>query len=376
MIARRASERNWTAVQRMSAILVALAAFQVMATAAATHLETTDSLAAPAPTEPRQVVMPPARPATAANSVPALGRGWAGPVSAATARYAFQIRSRYHEIPSSSAQPDGPPLTEVIGLNKAGIADVVALARPGPVITHHRGLTLIDHPESPFRLTLDTLRGAVVVEVEGGPDVQFEVDYRDGAADLHRIGVTPVLLGHRLEGTVPRSRGELTFPLITPTYDAGSITQTTISNVGGVLLVRFDGGPYANLSVRQEAEGATYLEVRIAVSGRKVLMDLAGLYYVRPAVGAEMQIVDEVRTTPLTVTPEVPGFLLYVESPTRVDVTDPAYGNYVLRTDVTRLQVQWDGVGTVFELDFDHAFKDRGQTSVQTRLVFRIPVAG
>ena len=105
-------------------------------------------------------------------------------------------------------------------------------------------------------------------------------------------------------------------------------------------------------------------------------MDLVGLYYVRPAVGAEMRFVDDVRTTPLTVAPDVPSFLLYLESPTRVDVTDPAFGSYRLRTDVTRLQVQWDGVGTAFELDFDHAFKDRGQTSVQTRLVFKNPVAG
>jgi hypothetical protein len=323
------------------------------------------------------VAAPAPRLATPANAVPALGRGWAVPVARATAQYADAIRTRYYEIPSKLSPVTATPLTEVIGLNKALIADVVALPRPGPAISQHHGLTIRDEPSSRFHLELDEMRGVVTAAVDGAPDVQFEIDYRDGAADLHRIGVTPILVGHRLEGNIPRSRGELTYPLVTPTYDAGRVTHTTISNEGGVLVIRFDGGPYTNLSVHQEAEGSTYLEVRIGVTRRKVLMDLAGLYYVRPAVGAEMVFVDDVGATPLTVAPGVPSFLVYVESPSRVEVSDPAFGDYRLRTDVTRLQVQWDGVGDAFELDFDHAFKDRGQTNVQSRLVFKTPtVAG
>jgi hypothetical protein len=318
---------------------------------------------------------PPARSPTPGHAVPALGRGWALPVSMATARYAYELRTRYNEIPDTPPSDVAPPI-EVIGLYKSRLADVVALPRPGPTITEDRGLTVRDDPSSRFHLELDELGGIVTVAVDGAPDVRFEIDYRDRSPDLRRIGVTPVLLGHRLEGTVPRSRGELTYPLITPTYDAGSVTHTTISNEDGLLWIRFDGGPYANLSTRPEGEGATYLEVRIDVKGRRVLMDLAGLYYVRPAVGAEMVFVGEASTTPLTVATDVPSFLVYLESPTRVDVTDPTYGSYRLDTDVTRLQVQWDGVGTAFELDFDHAFKDRGQTNVQTRLVFRTPVEG
>ena len=256
-------------------------------------------------------------------------------------------------------------------MNKSRIADVVAVPRPGPVISQHPGLTIRDDPSSRFHLELDIMSGVVTVAVDGAPDVAFEIDYRDRASDLHRIGVTPILRGHRLEGSVPRSRGNLTYPLVTPTYDAGSITNTTISNEDGVLLVHFDGGPYSNLSDSHEAVGTTYLEVRVELAGRKVLMDLAGLYYVRPAVGAEMLFVDKGKTTPLTVAAHVPSFLVYLESPSRVDVTDPEFGDYRLRTDVTRLQVQWDGIGTAFELDFDHAYKDRGQANVQTRLIFR-----
>lgn len=355
-------------------MLAALAAFQVMAAAGATRLQTTDALRPPEAAVAPLAVAPTARPVTPANAVTALGRGWAVPVSRATAQYADEVRTRYYEIPNTASPTTATPLTEVIGLNKSRIADVVALPRPGPAISQYPGLTIRDDPSSRFRLETDIMRGVVMVTVDGAPDVQFEIDYRDEAADLHRIGLTPVLVGHRLEGIVPRSRGELTYPLVTPTYDAGSVTHTTISNEDGVLITRFDGGPYANLTVRQEAEGATYLEVRIEVTRRKVVMDLDGLYYVRPAVGAEMVFVDDVGATPMTVAPDVPSFLVYLESPTRVDVTDPAVGGYRLRTDVTRLQVQWDGVGTAFELDFDHAFKDRGQTTVQSRLVFRTPI--
>ncbi len=371
MPAGRATNPGWRSVQRISAVLAALVVFQVMATAGAPRLETNEALTPPETTfAPREATRP-ARPATPANAVPAVGRGWAGPVSMATAQYAYEVRTRYFEIPNRPPPAAANPLTEVVGLNKSWIADVVTVPRPGPVISEHRGLTVRDDPSSRFHLELDNMRGVVTVAVDGAPDVAFEIDYRDRAADLHRIGVTPILLGHRLEGSVPRSRGELTYPLVTPTYDAGSITHTTISNEDGVLLIRFDGGPYSNLSDRQEAAGATYLEVRVELTGRKVLMDLEGLYYVRPAVGAEMLFVDDVATTPLTVAADVPSFLVYLENPTRVDVTDPIFGDYRLQTDVTRLQVQWDGVGTAFELDFDHAFKDRGQTSVQTRLIFR-----
>jgi len=372
----REKYRGWTVVQRISAVLAALAALQLVAVSTATRLESTDELMLPTMAATPLVVAQPARPVITPNTVPAVGRGWAMPVSTATAHYADQIRTRYHEIPNKPPPSDAAPLLEVIGLNKSRIADIVALPRPGAVISQHRGLTIRDDPMSRFRIQLDSLRRVVVVAVDGAPDVQFEIDYRDGMNDLHRIGVTPVLVSHRFEGTVPRSRGELVYPLVTPTYDAGSVTHTTISNEDGVLLVRFDGGPYANLSVREEAEGATYLEVRIEVTERRVLIDLAGLYYVRPAVGAQMLFADGGESTPLTVAADVPPFLLYLESPSRVDVTDPTFGDYRLRTDVTRLQVQWDGVGTAFELDFDHAFKDRGQTSVQSRLVFRTRVAG
>jgi hypothetical protein len=352
-------------------VLAALLVFQVMATAGAPRLAIVESLTPPETTVAALVASRPLRPATPANATPAVGRGWAGPVSMATAQYAYEVQTRYFEIPSRPAPTAVSPLTEVEGLNKSWIADVVAVPRPGPVISQHRGLTLRDDPSSPFRLELDNLRGVVTVAVDGVPEVAFEIDYRDRGADLHRIGVTPILLGHRLEGSVPRSFGDVTYPLVTPTYDAGSITHTTISNEGGVLLIRFDGGPYSNLSSSQDAEGATYLEVQVELTGRKVLMDLAGLYYVRPAVGAEMLFVDKRQTTPLTVAADVPSFLVYLENPTRVDVTDPVFGDYRLRTDVTRLQVQWDGAGTAFELDFDHAFKDRGQTDVQTRIIFR-----
>ena len=367
-----ARKRGWTTVHRISAVLAALMAFQVMATAKAARLDTSDVLMPSPPADALPVAAAAVRAATPASTVPMVGRGWAMPVSLAAAEYASQLRARYFEIPAKPR--DEVALPEVIGLNKSRIADVVAVPPPGPATTQHQGLTIRDDPMSPFRFSLDAASGVVAVTVAGMPEVEFEIDYRDGATDLHRIGVTPVLLGHRLEGSVPRTRGELTYPLITPTYDAGKVTHTAISNEDGALLIRFDGGPYANLSARQEAAGATYLDVRIEVTGRKVRIDLAGLYYVRPAVGAEMRFVADGDTTPLTVAADVPSFLVYLEGPTRVDVTDPAYGNYRLRTDVTRLQVQWDGVGTAFELDFDHAFKDRGQASVATRLVFRTPV--
>lgn len=372
MLAGGTTDSSWMVARRFAALGAAVLAFQLYAVTTATPLVSTEALAPPTTTVVPAVAES-ARPVPRAQAGTLIGHGFAGPVSAAAARYAHDYRLRYHEVaaPTDVAAPTTVPA--VIGLGKAGIADIEALPPPPPVTTQHPGLTVHDDPQSHYQLELDTRRRVIHVTVAGMPNVQFEIDYRDRASDLHRMGITPVLVGHRLEGNFHRFHGEMTFPLITPTFDAGKVTYTTVTNEDDSLLIRFDGGPYANLSPGRDNDGSTFLEVRISVTDRRVRMDLAGLYYVRPAVGAEMFIKAGDTSSTLVVDKDRPLFLTYIENPTSVEVTDPAYGSYRMRTDVTRLQVQWDGVGTAFELDFDHAYKDRGQTNVQTRLVFPTP---
>jgi len=365
------TDRAWKAAKRFAVVLSAVLAFQLYVVTAATPLVSTVTLATVPAVEPI-VVAEPARAITIAQAAQPVGRGWVGPVARNAATFAHQYRLRY-QPPLEVAQAQEVELTEVVGSGKIHIADVAVLTPPAPVTIEYAGLTMHDDPSSRFQLNLDTRRRVIEVTVADQSNVLFEIDYRDRASDIHRIGVTPVLLGHRLEGNFHRVQGELTFPLVTPTFDAGRVTYTTVSNLDDNLLIRFDGGPYANLIAGREEDGATYLEVEIKVTERRVRMDLAGLYYVRPAVGAEMFFTTDSATSALTVDVETPRLLKYIESPTRVDITDPAYGNYVMRTDVSRLQVQWDGVGTAFELDFDHAYKDRGQANVLSRLLFVTP---
>ncbi len=367
-----ATDRSWTAAKRWSALGTAILAFQLYAVATATPLISTDALAPVTTTMPP--VVEPVRSVPTAQAGTTIGQGYAGPVAAATARYAYEYRSRYQDASTTVTVGPAPEAPLVVGLGKGRIADIEVLPPPPPVITQYPGLTVHDDPQSRYQLELNVPRRVIEVTVDGVPNVRFEIDYRDRVSDLHRMGVTPVLVGHRLEGNFHRVQGEMTFPLITPTFEAGKITYTTVTNEDDALLIRFDGGPYANLSPSRDNDESTFLEVRIDVTESRVRMDLGGLYYVRPAVGAEMFITTDGTSSSILVDKDRPLFLTYIENPTRVEVNDPAYGSYRMRTDVSRLQVQWDGVGTAFELDFDHAYKDRGQTNVQTRLVFPTPI--
>ncbi len=368
-----ATDRSSTTAKRIGALGVAVLAFLLYSVTTATPLVSTDALL-PTTTSAAPVVAIATRPVPAAHAGTEIGHGFAGPVAAAAERYAYDYRTRYQPATSIASAIPEPEVPLVVGLGKSRIADVEALPPPPPVVTQYRGLTVHDDPRSRYQLELDPSRRVIEVTVDGVPNVLFEIDYRDRFSDFHRIGVTPVLVGHRLEGNFHRARGETTYPLITPTFDAGKVTHTTVSNEGNSLLIRFDGGPYANLSPGRDNDQSTYLEVLVDVTEARVRMDLGGLYYVRPAVGAEMFISNADNSSTIRVDEDGTRFLTYIENPTRVEVSDPAYGSYRMRTDVTRLQVQWNGVGTAFELDFDHAYKDRGQTDVQTRLVFPTPI--
>ncbi len=364
------TQRKWVAAERIAVVFSAVLVFQMFVAATATPLQSTASLAPP-PTSPPPPAVAAPRPIPTAQAGTVIGSGWAAPVAAATARHIFDYRNG-NDVDPTVIAPIEPPSAgpgddpdEVVA-----IGPVETIPPPLPALTQYSGLTVNDDPASRYRLEVDTRRRLIQVTILDMPGIAFEIDYRDNANDQHRAGVTPVIDDHRLEGNFHRDKGELTFPLVTPTFDAGKVTYTTVTNEDDALFIRFDGGPYTNLRAGRDNDGSTYLEVRIDVTERRVRMDLAGLYYVRPAVGAKLFVTTETKTTSIGVDAERPSFLKYIEDPTLVEVSDPAYCIYRMRSDVTRLHVQCVSFGTAFELDFDHAYKDRGQTNVQTRLVF------
>jgi len=355
---------GWRALRRVAAIFAGTLLMQGFVVAAATPLESTEDLAPP-PVVTVVETVPEPRSATVAESGDPVGHGWFRLVPEPFARRLLEVRSRGADGPVTIVAPN----PELVHLPPPA-PEAPAPPPPQIVTTTRPGLTVREHSDSQYGLEVDRNRRVVVVTVEDRPDIAFEIDYKDLPTDAHRMGVTPVLLGHRLEGEFLKVRGERTFPLVTPTRDAGKVTYTTITNEGGQLRVRFDGGPYSNL--REGGEGETYLDVAIDVNERKVRMDLEGLYYVRPAVGADLSIAADDGVTSITVSEDRPSFLTYIDNANEVVISDASYGNYRMSTDASRLQVQWNGVGTAFELDFDHAYKDLGQENVQSRLVFKV----
>lgn len=254
---------------------------------------------------------------------------------------------------------------------KRPIADVLVLPRPPVAMVVLGGLELHDDPLSPYRFDIDEEARVVTVTVEGDSGVAFEIDYRDGPNDAHRTGIAPVFDGLRFESQLEKHRGERTYPLVTPTLDAGRVTETFITNEDGRVFVRYVTGPYTNLVSGDADDGNTYLDAVLTIEDGVVAMELDGLYYIRPSAhgtsysvrgrnGAEGAVVDE----------DTAPFTRYIADPKRIDVEDGAFGYYRIRTDAAWLQVQWPGYGSAFEFDFDHTYKDKQQLSVLTRIVF------
>ena len=99
-----------------------------------------------------------------------------------------------------------------------------------------------------------------------------------------------------------------------------------------------------------------------------------GLYYVLPPMdGCSVEFFDEASTSLGTeqIDPGTSPFLRYYEDVRTVSLSSPSLGTVSLETDAAVVQIQVPSYADTsrFELDFDHSFKDFGQTDVMTRLV-------
>jgi hypothetical protein len=99
-----------------------------------------------------------------------------------------------------------------------------------------------------------------------------------------------------------------------------------------------------------------------------------GLYYLLPPMdGCSVSAFDEAGTLlgSEEILASTPPFLRYYEGVRTISLTSPSLGAVSIDTDAAVLQVQVPSYPDTsrFELDFDHSFKDHGQTDVMTRLV-------
>jgi len=162
--------------------------------------------------------------------------------------------------------------------------------------------------------------------------------------------------------------------------------------------VRFEGGSYQILDPAGPDE-PLFMEAIFRRQDQQLVVNLYGLYYLLPSqAGTRLEIAagGEIRTRSVEpggeagtsrvldgsivireVRDEESRHLEYFDRVTLVKIDDSRFGRMELETYVERLQVQVNrqpGITMeLFELDFDHTFKDRGQRRVMSRLSIDLP---
>ena len=252
-------------------------------------------------------------------------------------------------------------------------------------------ITLVSQAGSPWTLDVSAETSTVVARHAERPDLALEIDCDDEADDERLSGIAPVLGEERLEGEFWGRKAPFFYPILVPGEHA--LERVRIEPGGESLRVRFEGGSYALL---QPAAGPDPLwaEMVFALEGDDLIVHLAGLYYLLPSQegtrlritsteGESVRRVDRPAADEPTVVrdavaelgrldPAGGQHLEYFEEVERVELENPRFGDMELVAWIERLQIQVDrspgADSDLFELDFDHAFKDRGQRSILARL--------
>ena len=284
---------------------------------------------------------------------------------------------------------------------KAGLAALLCLWLVGGVATAQSAPQRVEvaysrDPDSVWTLELDPEAHRLVAQLDAGAEVALEIDYDGPTDDDHLVGITPILGGKRLEGEFWGSTAPLVYPQLDP--EEHQIERLDVHAEGDVLRVRFEGGTYQILDPAGPEE-PLFMEAVFRRQGQRLVVNLYGLYYLLPSQAGtrlDLTAAGELLTRTVepggeegaslvldgsqvvvTVSDPESRHLEYFDRVTRVEIDDSRFGQMDLETYVERLQVQVNrqpGVAIeLFELDFDHTFKDRGQRRVMSRLSIDLP---
>jgi hypothetical protein len=225
---------------------------------------------------------------------------------------------------------------------------------------------------SPWRLTVDPAEQRVMVRHTRYPGLEMDID-ADGPEDDRRYeGITVVREGNRLEGTLYGN----TVPFLSPDHDAGRTRFLRVQALDENLRVRFDGGSYRQLSA-VGPDLPVFFEVIFFFDREHRLNGVMnGLYYCFPrASGSRVTVTSRQQEVMREFHPTTKKGYEYFEQIVKVEVKDPVYGDFRLEGLIERLQLESHGGqnAQVFEIDLDHAYKDRGQKEVLLRFQLMAP---
>ena len=240
---------------------------------------------------------------------------------------------------------------------------------------------------SKWSIQVNVATGTIVCQHADHPSDLFEVDYDDTATDGRYPGIYPTVGGVAMAGRFFYGDSALVTTPFTCTASSAKVesqvSQPEFGSPTDILRVRLEGTSYRDLN-QAAGDEPLFTEAAIYYSGGNLKIDLYGLYYLLPSLAdtrismtnASGEVVDKQITT------ETAAAIEYYPEVTHVEVTDSLFGAFKFDTYCERLQIQvqnpksYPGAAfDVFEFDFDHAFKDRGQRAVLTKLTIPLVTA-
>jgi hypothetical protein len=225
--------------------------------------------------------------------------------------------------------------------------------------------------ESPWVVDVNVASGTVLcTHAEHAADA-FEIDYDDAADDGCWGGIMPILDGKPMSGLFMGNEAPLLCPAFVLYPDSVSIETD-----GDVLHIRHEGSSFRSLLNPAGGDEPVFMETAVRYGDDGVHIDLYGLYYILPTVeDTAITMISDGQTIQKQLTADSPAAIEYYPDVTRVEVSDALFGDFYFDTFCMWLQIQVhanDNTG-LFEFDFDHTFKDRGQRAVLTKMVIPYP---
>lgn len=231
-------------------------------------------------------------------------------------------------------------------------------------------MTVSATPSSPWAIEADVKNNKLTILNQQQQGIALDVDCDDHRRDQRYEGITLIVGGKRLEG---RFHGS-TVSFLSVDHDAGPVFACSAQALDNEVRVRFENGSLRRLSPAAPDEPLFFEAVFRIDKDRKLAAYLNGLYYLFPRLEGSVVKLPGQPDKKFSKTSK--KSIEYFEHVTAFDVIDPMFGTFSFSGLVERLQIQvHEAPNTdLFELDFDHTFKDRGQRAVSATLKWKDPL--
>ncbi|MFD0744833.1 hypothetical protein ACFQ1L_25705 [Phytohabitans flavus] len=226
--------------------------------------------------------------------------------------------------------------------------------------------------KSQWQLTKFDPVGNSILATHRSSGITIAIDYDDPADDRHASGISPDTGCGPMEGEFWGSVTPLLYPILEP--EKHVIERVRVEIDGAELHVRMSGGAYDMVSPGAGDE-TLFMNAVLTVEQGQLRARTRGLHYVLPSkdpgTTVDLTLADGSKLS-RTFTMATPTGREYVDNVRAVRVADGRYGNFSWKTDIQRLQfdLNTNPLLNVFEIDADHALKDRGQRVVTNNFTF------